>query len=167
MLRQRKSSVTTMLRQRKSSVTTMLRHPKSSIRPRYDSQSCQLRPCDDRLSSVQEVTDDSDDPTDDPNTFVVTEVTTLAKIFLLKRSFFSELPVLQFNCSTVAPPFVTKKSWFSSNFEDRQYLFSQQSEPNLGEILQIPRFESFPMVYHMNGLWHHLRGQHCVQSSSM
>jgi len=47
------------------------------------------------LSSVQEVTYDSDDPTDDPNTFVVTEVTTLAKIFSLKRNCFSELPVLQ------------------------------------------------------------------------
>ena len=46
------------------------------------------------MSSVQEVTDDSDDPTDDPNTFVVTEVTTLAKIFFAKTIFLSELRVL-------------------------------------------------------------------------
>ena len=58
-------------------------------------------------------------------------------------------PRYQFNCSTVTPPFVTKKSWFSSNFEDRQYLFSQHSEPDLWEIITNSSFRELS-----NGISH-------------
>ena len=50
-------------------VTTCLRpsynHQSRQLRPCYIHLSRQLRPSDDRLLSVKEVTDDSDDPTDD------------------------------------------------------------------------------------------------------
>ena len=66
-----KLSGTTMLLPWKSSDTTML------LWPCYYHKSRQLQPLDDCLSSVKEVTDDSDDPSDDNWGHVATEVTTL------------------------------------------------------------------------------------------